>query len=131
LYPRVFLFYASGFLDPSEKAFQARLRAKGGTSYAFSQAKIKQATKNYENVIGSGGFGVVYKGKLSDGREVAAKVLSANSHQSKQEFFNEVVAELNIDPLNIRESTKINLSLGLLKIRLSMVSCQAREAVMT
>jgi hypothetical protein len=113
LYPRVFWIRASGFLDPAERAFQARLRAKGGTSYAFSQAKIKQATKNYENVIGRGGFGDVYKGKLSDGREVAAKVLSANSHQSKQEFFNEVPSEFNIGPLNILQSMKINLSASL------------------
>lgn len=82
--------FATGFLDPSERAFQARLRAKGGTSYAFSQAKIRQATKNYADVIGRGGFGDVYKGKLPDGQDVAAKVLSAHSHQSKNEFFNEV-----------------------------------------
>jgi hypothetical protein len=83
-------FLASDFLDPADKAFQARLRVNGGNSQAFSKAKIKRATNNYDNVLGRGGFGDVFYGKLPDGREVAAKVLSANSRQSKQEFYNEV-----------------------------------------
>ena len=82
-----------GILDPAEKAFRQRLRENGGISQTrFSQAKIKQATNNFGNSIGSGGFGNVYHGKLPDGQEIAAKVLSAESHQSKQEFYNEVGA---------------------------------------
>lgn len=80
----------SGFLDPADRAFQKRLRAIGGHSQALSQAKIKKATNNYQTVIGRGGFGDVFYGQLPDGQEVAAKVLSMNSHQSKQEFYNEV-----------------------------------------
>lgn len=80
----------SGFLDSADRAFQKRLRAIGGHSQALSQAKIKKATNNYQTVIGRGGFGDVFYGQLPDGQEVAAKVLSMNSHQSKQEFYNEV-----------------------------------------
>ena len=69
-----------------------RLRANGGTSQAFSQATIKRATNNFKNLIGRGGFGDVFYGRLPDGRELAAKVLSANSPQSKHEFYNEVGA---------------------------------------
>lgn len=41
----------------------------------FSFQELVAATNNFswENKIGSGSFGVVYKGKLSDGREVAIK----------------------------------------------------------
>ncbi|KAG0624128.1 hypothetical protein M758_3G226100 [Ceratodon purpureus] len=78
------------FLDSADRAFQKRLRAIGGHSQALSQAKIKKATNNYQTVIGRGGFGDVFYGQLPDGQEVAAKVLSMNSHQSKQEFYNEI-----------------------------------------
>ncbi|KAG0606088.1 hypothetical protein M758_9G112800 [Ceratodon purpureus] len=78
------------FLDSADRAFQKRLRAIGGHSQALSQAKIKKATNNYQKVIGRGGFGDVFYGQLPDGQEVAAKVLSMNSHQSKQEFYNEI-----------------------------------------
>ena len=81
---------ASEFVDPADKAFHKRLQASGGHVQALSQAKIKQATKNYETVIGRGGFGDVFYGQLPDGQEVAAKVLSVTSRQSKQEFYNEV-----------------------------------------
>lgn len=57
-------------------------RQRSGTSSTkhdraeeFSFQELEAATNNFswENKIGSGSFGVVYKGKLSDGREVAIK----------------------------------------------------------
>nr|AMH40478.1 G-type lectin-domain containing receptor kinase 6 [Pohlia nutans] len=87
---RYFFSREAHSLDSLDKAFQARLQASGGNSQAFSETKIKQATNNYATVIGHGGFGDVFYGKLTDGTEVAAKVLSANSHQSKHEFYNEI-----------------------------------------
>ena len=56
----------------------------------LSEAKIKQATNNFEHRIGYGGFSDVFYGKLEDGQEIAAKVLSSGSHQSKEDFYNEV-----------------------------------------
>lgn len=52
--------------------------------------QLKKATNNNERLLGRGGFGPVYYGRLQDGQEVAVKVLSATSNQGKQEFFNEV-----------------------------------------
>ncbi|XP_059661579.1 G-type lectin S-receptor-like serine/threonine-protein kinase At4g27290 [Cornus florida] len=54
---------------------------------------IVNATKNFcsTNMIRKGGFGPVYKGKLTTGHEIAVKRLLKNSGQGVQEFKNEVV----------------------------------------
>lgn len=84
----------SGFLDPAEKDFRQRLQRNGGLSQVFSSTKIKKATNNFSTVIGVGGFGDVFFGTLPDGQEIAAKVLSTDSHQTKVEFYNEVSTAL-------------------------------------
>ncbi|KAK8512333.1 hypothetical protein V6N13_097015 [Hibiscus sabdariffa] len=56
----------------------------------FTLAEIEDATNSLEKKIGSGGFGVVYYGKMKDGKEIAVKVLTSNSFQGKREFTNEV-----------------------------------------
>lgn len=42
-------------------------------------------------MLGKGGFGPVYYGKLQDGQEVAVKVSSKVSAQGSREFINEVL----------------------------------------
>ena len=64
--------------------------APGEAAHCFTSFEIEDATKNFEKKIGSGGFGVVYYGKMKDGREIAVKVLTSNSYQGKREFSNEV-----------------------------------------
>ncbi|KAH7660807.1 Non-specific serine/threonine protein kinase protein, partial [Dioscorea alata] len=53
---------------------------------------LMEATNNFAetNILGKGGFGLVYKGKLAEGRQVAVKRLSKNSTQGVDEFKNEV-----------------------------------------
>lgn len=58
-------------------------------AYCFAYADIETATKRFEKKVGSGGFGMVYYGKMKDGTEVAVKVLTSNSFQGKKEFTNE------------------------------------------
>ena len=60
----------------------------------FSFSEIESSTNNFEKTIGSGGFGVVYYGRLKDGKEIAVKVLTSNSYQGKREFSNEVACIL-------------------------------------
>ncbi|KAH9549043.1 hypothetical protein CY35_11G119900 [Sphagnum magellanicum] len=87
----IWLYYAhASGMDPIEKELQKRLQKKGGKCQAFTLATLKQATTNFGKKLGVGGFGEVFYGKLPDGQEVAVKTLSASSHQSRQEFFNEV-----------------------------------------
>ncbi|CAA7405682.1 unnamed protein product [Spirodela intermedia] len=58
----------------------------------FSFDCISKATGkfNESNKLGEGGFGLVYKGTLPDGRVVAVKRLSETSGQGVEEFKNEV-----------------------------------------
>ncbi|KAK4594990.1 hypothetical protein RGQ29_018645 [Quercus rubra] len=61
-------------------------------SLQFDFGNIIIATNNFSeaNKLGKGGFGAVYKGKLSNGQEIAVKRLSMNSRQGDLEFKNEV-----------------------------------------
>ncbi|KAI5662341.1 hypothetical protein M9H77_21664 [Catharanthus roseus] len=58
----------------------------------FTLRQIKAATNNFDsaNKIGEGGFGPVYKGKLSDGAAIAVKQLSSKSKQGNREFVTEI-----------------------------------------
>lgn len=58
----------------------------------FDFETIVRATDNFTdyNKLGQGGFGIVYKGRLLEGREIAVKRLSRNSGQGTEEFKNEV-----------------------------------------
>ncbi|WVZ94585.1 hypothetical protein U9M48_040463 [Paspalum notatum var. saurae] len=63
-----------------------------GRPNVFSNAELKLATDNFSshNILGEGGYGPVYKGKLPDGRVIAVKQLSQTSHQGKSQFMTEV-----------------------------------------
>ncbi|KAK9119013.1 hypothetical protein Scep_017106 [Stephania cephalantha] len=59
---------------------------------AFTYADILKATGNFseENIIGKGGYGTVYRGKLPDGREVAVKKLQRDGIEGEREFLTEM-----------------------------------------
>lgn len=57
----------------------------------FTDQQLRTATVNYSYRLGSGGFGVVYKGVLSDGTMIAVKVLHGSSDKRiDQQFMAEV-----------------------------------------
>ncbi|XP_030938773.1 putative receptor-like protein kinase At4g00960 isoform X1 [Quercus lobata] len=64
---------------------------------------IKVATDDFSdaNKLGQGGFGVVYKGKLSDGQVIAVKRLSKNLGQGDLEFKNEVLLVAKLQHRNL------------------------------
>ncbi|XLU32500.1 hypothetical protein S245_068566 [Arachis hypogaea] len=72
-------------------------------SLQFNFDTIRTATNNFseENKLGRGGFGPVYKGKLSNGREIAVKRLSMNSGQGDTEFKNEVLLVAKLQHRNL------------------------------
>ncbi|KAF6151590.1 hypothetical protein GIB67_021776 [Kingdonia uniflora] len=69
----------------------------------FTIEKLAIATNNFtfDNKLGEGGFGSVYKGKFSDGQEIAVKRLSKSSGQGSVEFKNEVVVISKLQHRNL------------------------------
>lgn len=53
----------------------------------FTSLQLRIATDNFTNLLGSGGFGAVYKGIFSNGTIVAVKVLYGNSSKRIEEQF--------------------------------------------
>ncbi|KAJ0859291.1 putative protein kinase RLK-Pelle-DLSV family [Helianthus annuus] len=69
----------------------------------YSFAAIVTATNDFsdENKLGNGGFGLVYKGKLCDGREISVKRLSITSGQGLVEFKNELILITKLQHTNL------------------------------
>ncbi|KAL6333586.1 hypothetical protein AAG906_028771 [Vitis piasezkii] len=72
-------------------------------SLHFDFDTIRVATNNFSdsNKLGQGGFGPVYKGKLSNGQDIAVKRLSSGSGQGELEFKNEVVLVAKLQHRNL------------------------------
>ncbi|XP_050371398.1 G-type lectin S-receptor-like serine/threonine-protein kinase At4g27290 [Argentina anserina] len=69
----------------------------------FSFSTIADATNNFSaaNKLGKGGFGPVYKGKLSEGQEIGVKRLSKCTRQGIKEFKNEVLCISKLQHRNL------------------------------
>ncbi|CAD6268604.1 unnamed protein product [Miscanthus lutarioriparius] len=65
----------------------------------FRKRQIVSITDNYNTIPGKGGFSIVYKGRLDDGRPVAVKkyIFTAN----KKEFTKEVIIQSQFSHKNI------------------------------
>lgn len=63
-----------------------------GSAKIFSLSDLEKATNNFDSsrILGEGGFGLVYKGILNDGRDVAVKILKRDDHRGGREFLAEV-----------------------------------------
>nr|CAB3486016.1 unnamed protein product [Digitaria exilis] len=53
----------------------------------FSSEQLASCTRNYSSELGSGGYGVVYRGDLPNGLPVAVKVLKVSMNKKVQEAF--------------------------------------------
>ncbi|KAF0932731.1 hypothetical protein E2562_012075 [Oryza meyeriana var. granulata] len=76
----------------SERTHSIDILTELPTGGSLSYDQLAAATNGFssDNVIGQGGFGCVYKGKLQDGTEVAIKKLKTESKQGDREFRAEV-----------------------------------------
>ncbi|CAA7017133.1 unnamed protein product [Microthlaspi erraticum] len=67
----------------------------------YSYKKVKKMTNSFAHVLGKGGFGTVYKGKLpEEGRDIAVKILK-ESEGNGEEFVNEVASMSRTSHVNI------------------------------
>ncbi|KAG6641560.1 hypothetical protein I3843_09G081000 [Carya illinoinensis] len=76
---------------------------KSVESLLFDFGTISLATDNFSeaNKLGQGGFGAVYKGRLSDGHVIAVKRLSRDFGQGDIEFKNEVLLVAKLQHRNL------------------------------
>ena len=70
------------------------------TPIRYSYSDIKKMTKNFEDKLGQGGFGSVYKGKLRSGYLVAVKLLGKSAANGK-DFMNEIGTIGRIHHVNV------------------------------
>ncbi|XP_062115152.1 wall-associated receptor kinase-like 20 [Humulus lupulus] len=66
--------------------------AAGKSAKMFNLKEMKKATNNFsrDRILGSGGFGEVYKGELQDGTVVAIKSAKVGNVKSTEQVLNEV-----------------------------------------
>ncbi|XP_042440724.1 G-type lectin S-receptor-like serine/threonine-protein kinase At5g35370 [Zingiber officinale] len=73
-----------------------------GLPTRYTYAELEAATDNFQTVIGSGGFGCVYKGQLPDKSLVAVKrINAASTQQGRREFCTEIAVIGNIHHVNL------------------------------
>jgi serine/threonine protein kinase len=72
-----------------------------GLPMRFDYEELETATDNFKTLIGSGAFGVVYKGVLPDKTIVAVKKIINIGIQGKKDFFAEMAVIGNIHHVNL------------------------------
>ncbi|XP_060171867.1 uncharacterized protein LOC132603027 isoform X2 [Lycium barbarum] len=82
---------------------KARKGEESSNLQVFSFNEMKASTNNFSfnNKLGQGGYGPVYKGKLRSGQEIAVKRLSETSNQGLEEFENEVILTAKLLHINL------------------------------
>ncbi|KAH9778784.1 LEAF RUST 10 DISEASE-RESISTANCE LOCUS RECEPTOR-LIKE PROTEIN KINASE-like 2.1 [Citrus sinensis] len=85
----------------SDEDIEAFIRNYGSLApKRYSFPNVKKITNSFKDELGQGGYGRVYKGKLSDGRLVAVKLLNT-SKGNGQEFINEVASISRTSHVNV------------------------------
>ncbi|XP_057860670.2 LEAF RUST 10 DISEASE-RESISTANCE LOCUS RECEPTOR-LIKE PROTEIN KINASE-like 1.2 [Cryptomeria japonica] len=76
----------------ASRDIEAGVQQKIGNLTIFSYEILKYATNNFsgDKILGDGGFGSVYLGKLPDGRAVAVKRMYQDNYRRHDQFINEV-----------------------------------------
>ncbi|XP_055815318.1 rust resistance kinase Lr10-like [Solanum dulcamara] len=94
--------YSSSKIERENQArvekFLEDYRARRPTRYTY--ADIKKITNLFQEILGEGAYGIVYKGTLSNEIHVAVKVLN-DSKGNGEEFINEVAAMGKIHHVNV------------------------------
>ncbi|XP_047339237.1 probable receptor-like protein kinase At1g11050 [Impatiens glandulifera] len=88
--------------ENDEENSRVRVRPNTGSIW-FKIDELKKATDGFsqKNFIGRGGFGLVYKGILSDGSTVAVKKVIESDFERNDDFCNEVEIISNLKHRNL------------------------------
>ncbi|XP_031266315.1 uncharacterized protein LOC116124717 [Pistacia vera] len=86
--------------DPSA-AGDLNSNAPNLITYNFHDIEVATDRFSFENKLGQGGYGPVYKALLPNGQEVAVKKLSKTSTQGYEEFRNEVMLTAKLQHVNL------------------------------
>ncbi|XXG83081.1 hypothetical protein AAC387_Pa10g0923 [Persea americana] len=85
-------------MDTAVEEFLSNYRYQMLRRYSYS--RVKKITKNFKEKLGEGGYGSVFKGKLSTGCLVAIKMLKTTKGNG-QDFINEVATIGRIHHVNV------------------------------
>ncbi|XP_024315009.1 LEAF RUST 10 DISEASE-RESISTANCE LOCUS RECEPTOR-LIKE PROTEIN KINASE-like 2.1 isoform X2 [Brachypodium distachyon] len=108
--PLVFLLFAlllgsKKYLSRKKSKETIRIESflqKNGTIYPkrYTYTEVKRLTKSFTEKLGQGGFGAVYRGGLSDGRQIAVKMLKSYKTDG-EDFINEVASISKTSHVNV------------------------------
>ncbi|XP_037406363.1 LEAF RUST 10 DISEASE-RESISTANCE LOCUS RECEPTOR-LIKE PROTEIN KINASE-like 2.4 isoform X1 [Triticum dicoccoides] len=75
---------------------------KNGTVHPkrYAYAQVKRMTRSFAEKLGQGGFGAVYRGDLSDGRQIAVKMLK-DFKTDGEDFINELASISRTSHVNV------------------------------
>jgi serine/threonine protein kinase len=76
--------------SPTAPSVDSAVMGRGQTHFTYEELEDITEGFSKQNILGEGGFGCVYKGKLKDGKLVAVKQLKVGSGQGDREFKAEV-----------------------------------------
>ena len=89
------------FKSKNEPRIESFLQKNGNLHpKRYTYAYVKRMTKSFAVKLGQGGFGAVYKGNLSNGSQVAVKMLK-DTKGDGEEFMNEVASISRTSHVNV------------------------------
>uniref|UniRef100_A0A2N9GXL2 Receptor-like serine/threonine-protein kinase n=1 Tax=Fagus sylvatica TaxID=28930 RepID=A0A2N9GXL2_FAGSY len=84
-----------------------------GLPRRFAYEELVAATENFKTHIGSGGFGTVYKGTLTDQTDVAVKKITNFGVQGNREFCTEMFNNWEHPPCQFEWQERVEIALGI------------------
>uniref|UniRef100_F6H2G5 non-specific serine/threonine protein kinase n=1 Tax=Vitis vinifera TaxID=29760 RepID=F6H2G5_VITVI len=92
-----------GYMEHGSEGDETNEGRKHPELQLFDLDTLLNATTNFssDNKLGEGGFGLVYKGILQEGQEIAVKMMSKTSRQGLEEFKNEVESIAKLQHRNL------------------------------